>query len=118
MASHDALVRERLLLLEAEGSILSQGDEVSLWRKLFVSNIFQIPTIRQHTWVIDALDECANFNALFTKKTLSSDARKLAPFCHESRPGRDWAGICVPGAARGYKSSVGGGYLYEICGFS
>ncbi|RYP84417.1 hypothetical protein DL770_005209 [Monosporascus sp. CRB-9-2] len=80
MATHDAMVREKLSLLEEEGTIWDKADEVSLWKKIFVSIIFRLPTVVHHTWVIDALDECANFNALFTKRLLATLPKRLCLF--------------------------------------
>ncbi|RYP35688.1 hypothetical protein DL767_003709 [Monosporascus sp. MG133] len=80
MATHDAMLREKLSLLEEEGTIWDKADEVSLWKKIFVSIIFRLPTIVHHTWVIDALDECANFNALFTKRLLATLPKRLCLF--------------------------------------
>lgn len=71
MAMHDVLVRDKLLQLEDEGIVWDNADEANIWRKLFANNIFKLPSIPQHAWVIDGLDECANFNALFTKRLLA-----------------------------------------------
>ncbi|KAH8126575.1 hypothetical protein LI328DRAFT_165971 [Trichoderma asperelloides] len=75
MATQDNLVKEKLILFEHEGIVWDKASDALIWTKLFVDRIFKLPFTRQHFWVIDALDECENFNALFTKKLLT----KLPP---------------------------------------
>jgi hypothetical protein len=96
MATQDSLVREKLLQLEDEGIVWDKTDEVNIWRKLFVSSIFKLPSIPQHFWVIDGLDECANFSALFTKKllaTLPSELRVFATSRNLEEIGRGLASL-------------------------
>jgi len=80
MAMQDSLVREKLLQLEDEGMVWDKTDEVNVWRKLFVNCIFKLSSIPRHFWVIDGLDECANINALFTKKLLATLPDELRVF--------------------------------------
>ncbi|PTB42433.1 hypothetical protein M441DRAFT_191126 [Trichoderma asperellum CBS 433.97] len=71
MATQDNLVKEKLIQFEHEGIVWDKASDALIWTKLFVDRIFKLPFARQHFWVIDALDECDNFNALFTKKLLT-----------------------------------------------
>ncbi|KAM0450829.1 hypothetical protein ACHAPV_004140 [Trichoderma viride] len=75
MALQDSLVKEKLTELEHEGLAWDKADDTTIWTKLFVDRIFKLSFTKQHFWVIDGLDECANFNSLFTKKLLA----KLPP---------------------------------------
>ncbi|KAM0258711.1 hypothetical protein ACHAQJ_003720 [Trichoderma viride] len=76
MASQDNLVKEKLIQLEHEGITWNKVDDGFIWTKLFVDRIFKLPFEKQHFWIIDGLDECTNFNALFTKKLLAKLPRK------------------------------------------
>lgn len=85
MASQDRSVREALLQLahNEDGLVWEILDESSVWRRLFIGCIFKLPSInlQRHCWVLDGLDECASFGALFTKRllaTLPSDLRIFA----------------------------------------
>ncbi|KAK1761729.1 hypothetical protein QBC33DRAFT_564472 [Phialemonium atrogriseum] len=80
MAMRDSLVRDKVLQLEDEGIVLDNNDDANVWRKLFVGSIFKLPSISQHFWVIDGVDECANFNALFTKRLLATLPEELRLF--------------------------------------
>jgi pimeloyl-ACP methyl ester carboxylesterase len=71
MAIQDRLVKEQLIELENEGLAWDKADDTSIWTKLFVDRIFKLSFTKRHYWVIDGLDECANFNSLFTKKLLT-----------------------------------------------
>lgn len=71
MAIQDSLVKEKLIELEHEGLAWEKADDTTIWTKLFVDRIFKLSFTKQHFWVIDGLDECANFNSLFTKKLLT-----------------------------------------------
>ena len=55
-------------------------DETTIWRRLFIGVIFQSPLLSQHAWVIDGIDECSNFNSLFTKKFLAATPPSLRIF--------------------------------------
>jgi pimeloyl-ACP methyl ester carboxylesterase len=76
MATQDSLVKEKLIQLEQEGITWNKTDEATIWTKLFIDRIFKLPFEKQHFWVIDGLDECANFNSLFTKRLLAKLPRK------------------------------------------
>ncbi|UKZ70694.1 uncharacterized protein TrAtP1_011666 [Trichoderma atroviride] len=71
MAIQDSLVKEKLMELEHEGLAWDTASDSVIWAKLFVDGIFNLSFTRRHFWVIDALDECENFNSLFTKKLLA-----------------------------------------------
>lgn len=64
MALTDINVREKLLEMRDEDIKFDQDIESIMWRKLFLSGIFQT-RLRRHYWVIDALDECADFSTFF-----------------------------------------------------
>ncbi|KAK4235181.1 hypothetical protein C8A03DRAFT_46637 [Achaetomium macrosporum] len=70
MAMQDHSVKEALLQLALDGLTMDNADETSVWRRLFTGCIFKLPGIGQHFWVVDGVDECANFHALFTKRLL------------------------------------------------
>lgn len=80
MAIQDSQATEKLLQLGGEGVTWDMTDELSVWRRLFINGIFKISTISQHFWIIDGVDECANFNSLFTKKILVTLPRGLRFF--------------------------------------
>jgi pimeloyl-ACP methyl ester carboxylesterase len=80
MAVHDALVKERLLDLEKDGISWDRTDDTSVWRNLFVTSIFKLPSITQHFWVIDGIDQCTHFNSLFTKRFLATIPEELRIF--------------------------------------
>lgn len=71
MAIQDSLVKEKLIELEHEGLAWDKADDTTIWTKLFVDRIFKLSFTKHHFWVIDGLDECANFSSLFTKKLLA-----------------------------------------------
>lgn len=72
MAMQDSEMTDTLLQLESEGVAWDMTNELSVWRRLFTSGIFKIPSLSQHFWIIDGVDECANFKALFTKRILAT----------------------------------------------
>jgi hypothetical protein len=72
MAMQDRSVQETLLRLEYDGFVWDETDDTSVWRRLFTAHIFQLPSMHRHFWVIDGVDECWNFNSLFTKRYLST----------------------------------------------
>ncbi|KAI1455840.1 WD40-repeat-containing domain protein [Annulohypoxylon moriforme] len=80
MAMQDIRITERLLQLEGEGVTWDMTDEWSVWKRLFVNGIFKLPSISQHFWIIDGVDECTNFNCLFTKKLLATLPKGLRFF--------------------------------------
>ncbi|KAI1469877.1 uncharacterized protein F4812DRAFT_450284 [Daldinia caldariorum] len=91
MAMQDDQVADKLLQLEGEGVTWDITDELSVWRRLFINGVFKLPSISQHFWIIDGVDECANFNSLFTKRilaTLPRDIRLFATSRHLEEIGR------------------------------
>ena len=56
--------REKLFDMQKEGIKLDVDDARSLWRTLFLSNIFQTSWPRQY-WIIDGLDESTNYAPFF-----------------------------------------------------
>ncbi|KAI9778642.1 MAG: hypothetical protein M1816_004005 [Peltula sp. TS41687] len=64
MACTNIQVREMLLEMQKDDIQIDNDNERAIWRKLFLSGIFQTKFPRQY-WVIDALDECVNFASLF-----------------------------------------------------
>ncbi|KAI1392460.1 uncharacterized protein F4822DRAFT_436235 [Hypoxylon trugodes] len=72
MAIQDSQMADKLFEIEAEYVTWDLTDELSLWRKLFVNGIFKLPSISRHFWIIDGVDECVNFNSLFTKRILAT----------------------------------------------
>ncbi|PGH31899.1 hypothetical protein GX50_05334 [[Emmonsia] crescens] len=64
MASRNEGVKDMLLAMHADGVEFDKGDERTIWRKIFLSGIFQENFSAQY-WVIDALDECADFVSFF-----------------------------------------------------
>lgn len=80
MGMQDALVREALLQLSQDGIVWDRADDASIWRRLFTSSIFQLPSISRHVWVVDGIDECGNFGSLFTKKFLATIPQGLRLF--------------------------------------
>lgn len=85
MAQADPEVLKKLVRLEEDAIPWNPLDELHVWRRLFVENIFDIPSILRHVWVIDGLDECANFSAIITKQLLSNAPSSLRIFI-TSRP--------------------------------
>ncbi|KAI0129556.1 hypothetical protein BJ170DRAFT_616746 [Xylariales sp. AK1849] len=65
MALTDMTVAHCILQLDRDGDSWDQHDEKSIWRKLFVNNIFKLNTMSTHIWVIDGLDECLKFSIWF-----------------------------------------------------
>jgi len=85
MAIQDSLVRDALLQLHREGSSWDKTDETSVWRRLFTGCIFKLPSLARHFWVVDGVDECAGFAALFTEKLVVAVPKELRLFA-TSRP--------------------------------
>lgn len=59
MAASSVAVRQRLLKLRQYGVTFDLDNERSLWRKLFLSEIFETE-FKTHYWVVDGLDKCRN----------------------------------------------------------
>ncbi|KAM7213351.1 hypothetical protein V8F06_011248 [Rhypophila decipiens] len=49
-----------------------KNDDSSVWRRLFVGCIFKLPSVARHFWVLDGVNECAGYSALFTKRFLAA----------------------------------------------
>jgi pimeloyl-ACP methyl ester carboxylesterase len=80
MAMQDDLVKDALLELAQDDFTWDTTDEASVWRRLFTGCIFKTPCLAQHFWVIDGVDECTNFNALFAKRLLAFLPQELRLF--------------------------------------
>ena len=65
MAYVNTDVRQVLLHMEQEGNSVDKTDSRSIWRTVFASRISQINLRQPCYWVLDALDECSNYDALF-----------------------------------------------------
>jgi NACHT domain/Putative serine esterase (DUF676) len=64
MACANTEARSILVEMQSDGVQMEHDDERALWRNLFLSGMFRATTTQQY-WIIDALDECANFSFLF-----------------------------------------------------
>ncbi|KAK4098485.1 hypothetical protein N658DRAFT_431842, partial [Parathielavia hyrcaniae] len=80
MAMQDDLVQEAVLQLAEDDLAWDMTDEATLWRRLFTGCVFRTKSLAQHFWVIDGVDECVNFNALFAKRILMSLPKGLRLF--------------------------------------
>ena len=80
MAVQDSSIAERVLQLEENGLIRDNADDTNIWRRLFVDCIFKLQFSSEHAWVIDGVDECSNFQELFTKRLLTTLPEKLRLF--------------------------------------
>ncbi|KAJ2902781.1 NACHT and WD domain-containing protein [Zalerion maritima] len=65
MALQDELVLEKILKLQKQGIDCDGMDEKAIWRKLFVTGIFETMSSSKHVWVLDGLDECSKFTRIF-----------------------------------------------------
>jgi len=72
MAVQDSRIAEKVLPLEDHRFIWENADDTNIWRKLFVDCIFKLQSLSEHVWVIDGVDECSNFQGLFTKRFLAT----------------------------------------------
>lgn len=64
MAQSHTSIRDRISTMQEHGVQLDDGNDASLWRKLFVDGIFQTQ-FSTHYWVLDAMDECLNYSLFF-----------------------------------------------------
>lgn len=80
MATQDESVGRALLQLARDGLVWDKTDDTSVWRRLFTGCIFKLQSLSRHYWVVDGVDECANFNALFTKRLLATLPSELRLF--------------------------------------
>lgn len=67
MAATDKAVRDRLFEMVDSGMTIDNKDERSIWRIVFTSRIFRVEQVQAQYWVIDRLDECANYAPLLAK---------------------------------------------------
>lgn len=80
MASKDATIRQSMLHLLDDQTAWDKMDEAIVWRRIFIGAIFKCPSVSRHCWVIDGVDECTNFTALFTKRLLATVPNQLRIF--------------------------------------
>ncbi|KAK3291007.1 uncharacterized protein B0H64DRAFT_411125 [Chaetomium fimeti] len=77
MAMQDDTVKRAILQLAQGGISWDETNEISVWRMLFTNCISKLPSVVQHFWVLDGIDECPGFNTLFGKRLLASLPRGL-----------------------------------------
>ena len=65
MASSNSEIRRKILSLHEEGVVIDKSDGRAVWRTIFVARIFRTGLRQPHYWIIDGLDECANYAAFF-----------------------------------------------------
>ncbi len=65
MARVNLDVRQDLLAMAEQGHFVDKADEGSIWRNIFAARILRLEWRQPHYWIIDALDECSNYQALF-----------------------------------------------------
>ncbi|KAK3986076.1 hypothetical protein QBC44DRAFT_144648 [Cladorrhinum sp. PSN332] len=85
MSIQDDSVHDALVELTKNDHMWNRSDEASFWRHIFLSCIFQLPCISTHFWVLDGIDECPNFESLFTRRFLATVPPGLRLFA-TSRP--------------------------------
>jgi len=78
MASMNPKVRQEILAMQQNDIHFDHDEPRALWRKLFVGGIFRATFERTQYWIIDALDECHNYSALFP---LLSKLDSRLPLC-------------------------------------
>ncbi|PGH17277.1 hypothetical protein AJ79_01160 [Helicocarpus griseus UAMH5409] len=66
MAYSNGIVRQQLLEMCAADVKIDKKDERSTWRTVFASRIFRVQRQHPQYWVIDAIDECANYESFFS----------------------------------------------------
>lgn len=65
MARVNLDMRQELLNMAEQGHFVDKADEGSVWRNIFVARILRLEWRQPCYWIIDALDECSNYQALF-----------------------------------------------------
>lgn len=65
MALHQPAVRHRLHAMQKTGAVFDKDDERTVWRRLFMNEIFDLPLPKPQYWIIDGLDECVDSSKLF-----------------------------------------------------
>ncbi|KFA52959.1 hypothetical protein S40293_09406 [Stachybotrys chartarum IBT 40293] len=79
MAMQDNILMHEMLRILGDQTAWDRADEAVIWRKLFIGCIFKAD-LSHHRWVIDGIDECANFNSLFSKRLLNTMPNMLQIF--------------------------------------
>lgn len=74
MALRSADVRQQLLSMIEKAVRFNKDDSMAIWRKIVRPIISHTSTSTVHYWVLDALDECSEFELLF--KMMASLERK------------------------------------------
>lgn len=64
MALSHAKVREKLLELQQDSPYIWQTSSRTIWQKVFVDGILRVDLPQPHFWVVDALEECTDQDAL------------------------------------------------------
>lgn len=64
MALTNPQIRAELLSMHESGVTIGADDEITFWRAAFVSRIFRTDFHQPYYWIVDALDECGDFNCL------------------------------------------------------
>ncbi|KAI9172632.1 Vegetative incompatibility protein [Paramyrothecium foliicola] len=80
MAMKDTSIRQDVLSMLEDQTAWDKTKETVLWRRLFLDVIFKSPSISQHCWVIDGVDECSNFNSLFNKRLIATIPHEVKVF--------------------------------------
>ncbi|KAK4175485.1 hypothetical protein QBC36DRAFT_23661 [Triangularia setosa] len=88
MALQDNLARDALLQLAEDDVTWDKSDETIVWRRIFTTTLFKLPSIARHFWVVDGVDECSCFSSLFAKRFLAALPDELRFFA-TSRPLED-----------------------------
>lgn len=65
MARVNLDVRQEILAMAEQGHFVDKADEGSIWRNIFAARILRLEWRQPCYWIIDALDECSNYHALF-----------------------------------------------------
>ncbi|KAK4223574.1 hypothetical protein QBC38DRAFT_45736 [Podospora fimiseda] len=85
MSLQDVSVRDALLNMIDSDLLCDLSDETIFWSYVFATSIFQLPSISNHFWVLDGIDECIDFESLFSNRFLGSMPSSLRLFA-TSRP--------------------------------
>ena len=65
MARVNLDVRQDLLAMADQDQFVDRADESSIWRNIFAARILRLKWRQPCYWILDALDECSNYHALF-----------------------------------------------------
>ncbi|KAI4105006.1 MAG: hypothetical protein LQ339_003623 [Xanthoria mediterranea] len=85
MASMNPQIRSEILAMHESGVLVDADDERTLWRSIFLSRVFRTDFHQPYYWVIDALDECADF-ACFLPMLAKIDSNIPLRIISTSRP--------------------------------